>query len=412
VRVSAARVGLSHQSGYCAKRRDRVFKAGWEAALVLAREVAAQALATRALDGTPEAVWFKGEQVGTKVRYDGRLLLAHLARLDKAAEETEAGELAERFDELVARVAGEEPAEDLADLGTWDSPAPLVPVAREVWAYRSAPRRAEEARKQWRADVRAKKATKADEPTELLTPWFEDALAEWDAWHARACAAVDAAVADASLPVPTITFPKVEIDMAAFYAADDDEDEDEDAFEARRQRYDEAYTQDDIVMEYKSMELGLDESSRRPGLDPGPVSPRRDLALGHDRGCDLLEGCAVAEPVPDQVRDDGETGAAPGANDWSLDTGNCGNLSAGRRPVQRLVWATPSFLATLQPSALARLAAGQRAGRDGERPQRRKRPLKARASASAKLHSERQVIENETAGSGPLRTKWGAITGT
>jgi hypothetical protein len=365
---------LSHQSGYCAKRRDRVFKAGWDAALVLAREVAAQALATRALDGTPEAVWFKGEQVGTKVRYDSRLLLAHLARLDKAAEETEAGELAERFDELVARVAGEEPAEDLADLGTWDSPAPLVPVAREVWAYRAAPRRAEEAREQWRADMRAKRATKADEPTELLTPWFEDALAEWDAWHARACAAVDAAVSAESLPVPTMTFPKVEIDMAAFYAADDEDETDEELAE-RRERYETAYTQDDVVIEYKSMELGLG----------GAALP------------DFREDWTEGLPVP-------------------LDTGNCGNLLADQRPdqrpTQRVVWASPSFLATLQPSALAPLEAGQRPGRLGERPQRRKRPLKARASASAKLHSERQVIENETAGSGPLRTKCGAITGT
>jgi hypothetical protein len=412
VRASAARVGLTHQSGYLARRRDRVFRAGWDAALVLAREVAAQALATRALDGTPEAVWFKGEQVGTKVRYDGRLLLAHLARLDKAAEETEAGELAERFDELVARVAGEEPAEELADLGTWDSPAPLVPVAREVWAYRAAPRRAEEAREQWRADMRAKKATKADEPTERLTPWFDDALAEWDAWHARACAAVDAAVSAESLPVPTMTFPKVEIDMAAFYAADDEDDLNEEELEERRARYETAYTQDDVVIEYKSMELGLRGSSRRPGLDPGPVSPPHDLASGHERGSGLLRGGGVAEPDLGQAGVDGETGVAEWAGLWFQDTGNCGNLPDGQSSDQRDLWASPSLRATLQPSDLVRLVAGQRPGAAGERPLARSRPLKARASASAKLHAERQVIESETAGSGPLRTKCGAMTGT
>lgn len=425
VRASAARVGLSHQSGYLARRRDRVFKAGWDAALVLAREVAAQALATRALDGTPEAVWFKGQQVGTKVRYDSRLLLAHLARLDKAAEETDAGDLAERFDELLAQVAGEAPAEAMADLGTWDSPAPLVPVARETFAYRAAPRLQEEAREQWRADLRARKATRADEPTDLLTPWFEQALAEWDAWHARACAAVDAAVAGESLPVPKVVMPQVEIDMASFYAPDDDEDED--AILAGERRYEEAYTQDDIVTEYKSMELGLKvgqglgmEGSRRPGLDPGPVSLSPDLAWCGEGGGGLREGGAVAEPDPGQARVDGETAVdgdtavgvssavtagavgrtrdhphapfmsseaetprtAPACFDtarherrgWgtqsALDTGNCGNLSSGQP-----VWTAPNLRATRQPSALARLLAGQRPGGWGESPQRRSSPL-------------------------------------
>ncbi len=369
VRASAARVGLSHQSGYLVRRRDRVFRAGWDAALVLAREVAAQALATRALDGTPEAVWFRGQQVGTKVRYDGRLLLAHLARLDKAAAETEAGELAERFDELVARVAGEAPVAEMADLGAWDQPEALLPTAREVWADRAGQRLAEEAREQWQADVKARRATKADEPSDLHTPWFEAALAEWDAWHARACAAVDAAVEEVSLPVPKMTFPRVEIDMAAFNAPDDETDEE---LEERRTLYETAYSQDDIIMEYKSLELGL--CGGNEGRDGGTSYRAPSLSL-----------------IPDKL------GSA-----CHVDTGNCGNLA---QPA-------PSLRASRHPSALARLVAGQRPGRAGERPQRRSSPLKARASASAKLHAERQVIESETDGSGPLRTKWGAITGT
>ena len=55
---------------------------------------------------------------------------------------------------------------------------------------------------------------------------------------------------------------------------------------------------------------------------------------------------------------------------------------------------------------------GQRPGGRGFMPNLRSNPLKARASASAKLHSDRQVIERETEGCGPLRTKWGDITGT
>ena len=186
VRAAAARVGLSHQSAYVARRRDRAFDAGWQAALVLARGAAEEALSTRALDGYEEPVWFRGERVGTRRRHDSRLLLAHLARLDKAAEETIAGDLAARFDELVAVVAGEAPGGELVDLGhSWDTPAPLLPVAREPWADARAPHLQNEARAQWQADKRAGLATAADEPTVLNTPWFDAALAEWDAWHAR-----------------------------------------------------------------------------------------------------------------------------------------------------------------------------------------------------------------------------------
>ena len=46
-------------------------------------------LADRALNGVQEAVFYHGEEVATRTRYDSRLLLAHLARLDKRVEERE-----------------------------------------------------------------------------------------------------------------------------------------------------------------------------------------------------------------------------------------------------------------------------------------------------------------------------------
>ncbi|MCJ2188785.1 hypothetical protein [Novosphingobium beihaiensis] len=107
VRAAASRVGMSRQSAYLLRRRDGAFAQGWQAALVLARRHAEEVLATRALDGIEEAVWFRGELVGKKRRYDTRLLLAHLARLDRMAEE--AGPCEDRFDELLAMVAGERP---------------------------------------------------------------------------------------------------------------------------------------------------------------------------------------------------------------------------------------------------------------------------------------------------------------
>jgi hypothetical protein len=303
VRAAAARVGLSHQSAYVARRRDRVFRVGWEAALVLAREAAAQVLATRALDGIEEPVWFRGENVGTRVRHDSRLLLAHLARLDKAAEETDAGTYAERFDELVALVAGEAVEDEMRDTGeSWSDPDPLLPKTRERYADRRAQVAQIDARLQWEEDLRKRRATRADEPSDILTPWFDAALAEWDAWHARACAAVDAAVSAESLPPPRATLPKVEFDMAAFYAADLDEEDGEDdgeAVDAARERWDAAYSQDDVQIEYKSLELGL-----------GPASARSSPARGG--GARAARDAAVSPPEAGRARE-GYTPPPPAA---------------------------------------------------------------------------------------------------
>ena len=70
-------------------------------------------LADRAIDGIEEPVFHRGELVGTRRRYDTRLLLAHIARLDILVDEEAASADAECFDELVACIAGEEPPEPL-----------------------------------------------------------------------------------------------------------------------------------------------------------------------------------------------------------------------------------------------------------------------------------------------------------
>ena len=103
VRRACARVGISPQSAYVHKRRDAAFARGWDAALVLARDAAEEVLAERALEGTHETIFYRGEAVGTRVRFDGRLLLAHLARLDKRHAEAPAAQaVAARFDDYLA----------------------------------------------------------------------------------------------------------------------------------------------------------------------------------------------------------------------------------------------------------------------------------------------------------------------
>jgi hypothetical protein len=158
VRAACAAVGLSAEAAYKLRRREPLFAAAWDAALVLARRVAEQVLATRAIDGIEEPVWFRGELVGLRVRHDTRLLLAHLARLDRHAESTPyAGHRAERFDELLACVAGATFPKGLAAeserLG--ESPDPYLP------------------RRRWGNPASGKDRA-------------------WEAWHAAALARVDA----------------------------------------------------------------------------------------------------------------------------------------------------------------------------------------------------------------------------
>lgn len=109
VRLACARVGLSAETAYRQRRRDPVFARAWAAAMALARRASQQVLADRAIDGIEEEIWHRGEMVGTRRRYDTRLLLAHLARLDRIVEADGAAEPdAERFDELLAVIAGAE----------------------------------------------------------------------------------------------------------------------------------------------------------------------------------------------------------------------------------------------------------------------------------------------------------------
>ena len=82
-RRAARAAGVSHQTVYRARRACAAFRRGWDAALIAARAFAEDVLATRALDGVEEEIFYRGELIGTRRRYDSRLLLAHLARLDR-----------------------------------------------------------------------------------------------------------------------------------------------------------------------------------------------------------------------------------------------------------------------------------------------------------------------------------------
>ncbi|GAA4044996.1 helix-turn-helix domain-containing protein [Parerythrobacter jejuensis] len=83
VRAACERVGVSRPTVYDWRRRDAAFARGWEAAIVSAREEAEGELADRAMNGWAETVWYRGQPVGTRRRFNAKLLLTHLGRLDK-----------------------------------------------------------------------------------------------------------------------------------------------------------------------------------------------------------------------------------------------------------------------------------------------------------------------------------------
>lgn len=108
VRSAAGRAGISHQTAYRERLASPGFRRAWDAALVAARARGEEVLASRALDGWAEDVVYHGEVVCTRRRFSDRLLLAHLARLDKLCAEAEVAAFADDFDAALARYAAGE----------------------------------------------------------------------------------------------------------------------------------------------------------------------------------------------------------------------------------------------------------------------------------------------------------------
>jgi len=147
-------------------------------------------LADRAIDGVEEEVWHRGELVGTRRKYDTRLLLAHLARLDKAVEDEAAQADATRFDELLARIAGEPLPGDL------ESRDGVLPLDRQTTVEQSADE-AEIDAGEAQAEAYEKPldgdALEALEQArrEAYQAGYLDGEARWDAWFSNACCTVD-----------------------------------------------------------------------------------------------------------------------------------------------------------------------------------------------------------------------------
>jgi hypothetical protein len=194
VRAACASVGMSPQAAYVLRRRERGFAHAWDAALVLARDHGEAVLAERALHGVEEEVYFRGELVGLRRRFDSRLLLAHLARLDRAAEDPAAQRHAGRFDELLGAIADDAPlAEGLGHAG--DPPGVVFPTAERDAFAQDAAEAAWEA--VYEEGKRLRRTGEAQEVAETLAAEEARAAAEvaWDEERAAMLARLDACLA-------------------------------------------------------------------------------------------------------------------------------------------------------------------------------------------------------------------------
>jgi hypothetical protein len=123
VKGAAAFVGMSRESAHRLRRRDegRAFSRAWDAALIHARELYAEEVLEKGLNGWAEPVWYHGEEVGERQRFSVPLLLAALARLDAKADECDlagnpARAAAAAFDEMVEAISqGSDCADMLAE---------------------------------------------------------------------------------------------------------------------------------------------------------------------------------------------------------------------------------------------------------------------------------------------------------
>ena len=98
VLASARATGVSRSTAYRMRRACPRFARLWDGALLLARPQVEAVLADRAMNGVEETIYYHGEAVATRTRYDARLLLAHLGRLDRLARDYAASDAAADFE--------------------------------------------------------------------------------------------------------------------------------------------------------------------------------------------------------------------------------------------------------------------------------------------------------------------------
>jgi len=93
VEAACAHVGKSRVTAYALRRRDPGFALAWSAAVLRARDTVADMLTSRAIDGQVDTLTRADGTTITRHRYDNRLGLALLARLDRLAAQPAVSDL-------------------------------------------------------------------------------------------------------------------------------------------------------------------------------------------------------------------------------------------------------------------------------------------------------------------------------
>jgi hypothetical protein len=110
VREACEAAGMSARAAYNLRDRDPLFAAGWDAAAVKARAPLADEAYSRARNGVVERIYRDGVVVAERHRYDNRLTMAVLTRLDSRIDQAEAKgaphlAVAARWDDYLAALA-------------------------------------------------------------------------------------------------------------------------------------------------------------------------------------------------------------------------------------------------------------------------------------------------------------------
>jgi hypothetical protein len=126
--------GMSARAAYNLRDRDPLFAAGLDAACVKARAPLADEAYSRARNGVVERIYRDGVVVAERHRYDNRLTMAVLTRLDQRidrAEEKGAAHLAvaARWDEYLDAIAENRQEDGMALLTPPAPPAEAAPAA-------------------------------------------------------------------------------------------------------------------------------------------------------------------------------------------------------------------------------------------------------------------------------------------
>lgn len=136
VRRAVRAAGIAHQTAYRMRRASAAFRLAWDAALLAARAVAEDVLASRAIEGVEKQVFYHGEAVATRRRYSDRLLLAHLGRLDKLTGDARVSAFAGDFEEALARF---ERGEAQPEVEPAEAESPRVPADAGTSGHRAQP---------------------------------------------------------------------------------------------------------------------------------------------------------------------------------------------------------------------------------------------------------------------------------